>query len=61
MLMLERRALAREILRCAQDDTKKQAASRVILSETSNASGRKWLLASGQLRASEAGTGFEIA
>jgi hypothetical protein len=29
--------------------------------EASNASGRNWLLASGQLRASEAGTGFEIA
>jgi hypothetical protein len=29
--------------------------------EASNASGRTWLLASGQLRASEAGTGFEIA
>ncbi|MFZ2060033.1 MAG: hypothetical protein WAU82_03405, partial [Candidatus Binatus sp.] len=27
----------------------------------SNASGRTWLLASGQLRASEAGTGSEIA
>jgi hypothetical protein len=27
----------------------------------SDASGRNWLLASGQLRASEAGTGFEIA
>jgi hypothetical protein len=31
MLALERYALAREILRCAQDDTKKQAAARVIL------------------------------
>ncbi len=31
MLMLERHALAREILRCAQDDTKKRAAARVIL------------------------------
>jgi hypothetical protein len=26
--------------------------------DLSNASGRKWLLASGQLRASEAGSGF---
>jgi len=56
--MLDRSALAREILRCAQDDTKKQAASRVILSETSNASAEKDL---GQLRASGAGSGFEIA
>jgi hypothetical protein len=29
--------------------------------KASNASGRKWLLASGQLRDSEAGSGFEIA
>jgi hypothetical protein len=33
----------------------------VILTEASNASGRKWLLVSGQLRANEAGTGSEIA
>jgi hypothetical protein len=37
---------------------KKEAASRVILNETSNASAEKDL---GQLRASEAGSGFEIA
>jgi hypothetical protein len=34
MLVLKRCALAREILRCAQDDTKKRAAARVILSES---------------------------
>jgi hypothetical protein len=34
-------------------------ASQICLpDEVSNASGRKWLLASGQLRASEAGSGF---
>ncbi len=33
MLVLERHALAREILRCAQDDGKKTSGACVILSE----------------------------
>jgi hypothetical protein len=32
-----------------------------VADEASNASGRTWLLASGQLRVSEAGSGLEIA
>jgi hypothetical protein len=34
MLVLKRYALAREILRCAQDDGKKASGARVILSES---------------------------